>query len=704
MLNKLSLSFVFILAMTFMSCQKAAEVQSNNNNNPGTPINKVAPDGFNYQTTKAVAVSISALTNTNKPIAGVPVSVYSTANGTIGQLLFKGITNAQGQIVTRATIPSYMDTVVVDANFVGLIHNALVTVVGNSLNCILGGSNGYGGNVVGTLSMNESKSAAIANTIIRGTNSVNGTHVSMDLNGIKTDTKFSYLGDYDNSGKPKYLTTPGDEISVDMLNTINVSLPESYKVPNLHPEYITKDATSNIVIIEDAEVWLTFTYEGAGYKNALGFYTYDSKTPPQSVADIDEITFVFPNASLKGSGGNLNSGDKVNIGKFKAGTTIGLVLFQDAWNGRNVSVGATALFSNENLNPEKDESLRKHNVLLKYKDTYIIGFEDITRDNYSCDQDFNDLMIYATSNPITAIDTDGVKDAEKPVDTDGDGVMDVFDVYPSDPERAYINYYPSKDNWGTLAFEDMFPSSGDYDMNDLVISYRYTMVSNAKNDVVEMTAEYQPLANGAAYHNGFGVQFPFAPDMIKSATGQKVTSNLSKLNGNGTEAGQKKAVIMAIDDVSAWLFNPGGAYFANTRMEYDKVTTPPVSIFISFVTPISSSTLDIANNNPFLVSNQRRPYEVHLPGFAPTDLADLSLLGTGEDNSDPKSNRYYVTKDNHPWALNFASGFVHPIENAAINDAYLHFFDWAQSGGTSYRDWYSNTGSGYRNTSKLFTK
>ncbi len=703
MLNKLSLSFVVLLALTIMSCQKAADVQSNNNN-PVTPINKVAPDGFNYQTTKAVAVNISALTNANKPISGVPVNVYSTSNGSIGKLLFKGITNTQGQIITEASIPSYMDTLVVDANFVGLIHNALVTVRGNSMNCTLGGADGYSGNVVGTLSVNESKSTAIANTIIRGTNSVNGTHVSMDLNGIKTDTKFSYLGDYDASGRPKYLTTPGDEISVDMLKTINASLPESYKVPKLHPEYITKGATSNIVIKEDADVWLTFTYEGAGYRNALGFYTYDSKNPPQSVADISEIKFVFPNSSLKGAGGNLVSGDKVKIGTFKAGTTIGLVLFQDAWNGKDVNVAATALFSNDNLNPEKDETLRKHNVLLKYNDTYIIGFEDIRRDYASCDQDFNDLLIYATSNPVTAIDTDGVNEAEKPTDTDGDGVMDIFDAFPTDPERAYINYYPSQDTWGTLAFEDMFPSSGDYDLNDLVMSYRYTMISNARNNVVEMNAEYQPLANGAAYKNAFAVQFPFAANLIKSATGQKVSTGLAKLNGNGTEAGQSKAVIMPFDDVSAVLFNPGGAYFANTRMDYDKVKTDPISVFISFVTPISTSTLNIANSNPFLISNQRRGYEVHLPGFAPTDLADLKLLGTGEDDSDPKSNRYYVTKDNHPWALNFAGSFIHPIESAAINTAYLRFFDWAQSGGTSYRDWYSNTGSGYRNNSNLFTK
>jgi len=179
---------------------------------------------------------------------------------------------------------------------------------------------------------------------------------------------------------------------------------------------------------------------------------------------------------------------------------------------------------------------------------------------------------------------------------------------------------------------------------------------------------------------------------------------LAKLRANGTEEGQRKAVIMPFDDVSAVLFNPGGAYFANTRMDFDKVKADPISVYINFSIPISTSTLDIGNINPFLISNQRRGHEVHLPGFAPTDLADLKLLGTGEDNSDPKSNRYYVTKDNHPWALNFADGFIHPIENAAINTAYGHFFDWAQSGGINFPDWYSNTKSDYRKTANLFTK
>ena len=63
-----------------------------------------------------------------------------------------------------------------------------------------------------------------------------------------------------------------------------------------------------------------------------------------------------------------------------------------------------------------------------------------------------------------------------------------------------------------------------------------------------------------------------------------------------------------------------------------------------------------------------------------------------------------MTKKNYPWALNFSGDFKYPIEQAAINTAYLHFFDWAASGGASYKDWYSNTGAGYRNTSNIYTK
>lgn len=700
MFSKASLPIFLLVLLVFTSCKKVAETDTTN---PSVnPANKIAPDGFNYVTTKDVNITITTLTNRNKAIPGVPVSIYSLSNGVRGQLIFKGVTNSQGMLVAKNNMSAYKDTVVVDANYVGLIQNVLVTTTDNTLNCTVGGSNGYSGNIVGVLQSNAGP--ANAANLIRSAASSNGGMVSMDINGVKTNTKFSYLGTYNSNGRPNYLEALGDEIGLDMLNTINASLPEQKKVPELHPEYIANDATTNINVREDAEVWITFVHEGAGYRNALGFYTYDTKTPPTSLADITEIKFIYPNASLKGSSGEMVSGDKVKLGTFKAGTTIGLVLFQNAWNGRDVSVGATALFSDANLNPEADANLRKHNVFLQYQNTFLIGFEDIKRDNSGCDQDFNDLIVYATSNPITAIDTKGVQEAEKTLDADGDGVLDELDQFPNDATKAYISYYPSQNNWGTLAFEDLFPYAGDYDINDMVIGYRYTMVSNAQNNVVEMTADYKPLANGASYQNGFGVQFPFAPSLIKSVTGQNVATGLAKFNANGTEAGQSKAVIIPIDNMYSVLKYPSGAFFVNTRVDMEKTTGTLVSVLIQFNSPITPATLNIAYSNPFLISNQRRGYEVHLPGFAPTDLADITLFGTGSDDSKPSSNRYYVSKDNYPWALNFAETFLYPIEEAAFNTAYLHFFEWAKTGGTTYKDWYSNTGVGYRIDSKIYNK
>lgn len=42
-------------------------------------------------------------------------------------------------------------------------------------------------------------------------------------------------------------------------------------------------------------------------------------------------------------------------------------------------------------------------------------------------------------------------------DSDGDGVPDHFDDYPDDPEKAFNNFFFNEGNFGTLAFEDLWP-------------------------------------------------------------------------------------------------------------------------------------------------------------------------------------------------------------------------------------------------------
>ncbi|WP_420571111.1 DUF4114 domain-containing protein [Kordia sp.] len=239
---------------------------------------------------------------------------------------------------------------------------------------------------------------------------------SMFATVATTAQSYQYLGDYTSNGTPLYLETPGDNVSVETLEMISNSIPESYPVPDYNPHYISSGYDTNLEINQTADIWVTFISEGAGYRNVLGFYTYDINNPSPTPPIDEDITIIFPNASALGSGGGLQVGDKVKIGTFPAGTGIGWVLLANAWSSSASTVGngLWKLYSNPDYNPEADENLRYHNVLLNDPDNerIILGFEDIRRDYGSCDNDFNDAVFYVTANPYTALKTTNYADIE----------------------------------------------------------------------------------------------------------------------------------------------------------------------------------------------------------------------------------------------------------------------------------------------------
>ncbi|WP_340064979.1 DUF4114 domain-containing protein [Ascidiimonas aurantiaca] len=220
---------------------------------------------------------------------------------------------------------------------------------------------------------------------------------------------YRFLGSYDSDGVPDYLDV-SDVVSQETLDTIHLALPEGFPVPDYNPQYISSGYDTDVILSEDAEVWVTFVGEGAGYQNVLGFYTYDTSQPRTSAPNTEEITIIFPNVSARGSGGGLEVGNKVKIGTFEAGTGIGWVLLANAWSNGSVGNGLWKLFSNPDFNPESDPSLRYHNVLLSDPDNerIILGFEDIRRDYGSCDNDFNDALFYVTANPFSAISAENI--------------------------------------------------------------------------------------------------------------------------------------------------------------------------------------------------------------------------------------------------------------------------------------------------------
>lgn len=252
------------------------------------------------------------------------------------------------------------------------------------------------------------------------------TLATLSILGTGFAQDYKFLGEYTVDGTPKYFDTK-DEVSQETLQLISDALPEGFPVPDYNPQYITSGYDTDIVLEDNADVWVTFVGEGAGYKNVLGFYTYDADNPSSEAPQPEDITIVFPNVSAKNSGGSLEVGHKVKIGRFPAGTGIGWVLLANGWKGR-VTSGLWQLFSNTDYNPEADERLRYHNVLLNDPDNerIILGFEDIRRDYASCDQDFNDALFYITANPYTAIKTQNYNKItdHAPVSSGNDGGLE----------------------------------------------------------------------------------------------------------------------------------------------------------------------------------------------------------------------------------------------------------------------------------------
>jgi LruC domain-containing protein len=271
-------------------------------------------------------------------------------------------------------------------------------------------------------------------------------------------------------------------------------------------------------------------------------------------------------------------------------------------------------------------------------------------------------------------------------DTDGDGVADSMDDYPNDPTRAFNNY-SSTGPGSTVAFEDQWPKKGDFDMNDLVMAYKYNVITNAQNVVVQVIGYFSLIASGTTNGSAFGVQFPIPSGSVKGLTGGTL------------EAGQDKAVVILFTNVRS------ATQFWNTQPGVPQST--PILYTINFNVINGPLLNDFGTEyNPFIVNyvNQSRR-EVHLPGQLPTTLADVSVFGTEDDATSISAGQYYLTKAGLPYAISVpTSTFNYPIEQTDITLAYLHFADWAQSGGTLYKDWFSNTAAGYRNPSLIYTK
>lgn len=233
---------------------------------------------------------------------------------------------------------------------------------------------------------------------------------------------------------------------------------------------------------------------------------------------------------------------------------------------------------------------------------------------------------------------------------EGDGDQD-----PSYEEVETLPY--------TYLFEDNWPTTGDYDMNDLVIGIQ---INNKKIGGKTESAKiiYTLYATGATKQIGVGFQLDGIPASAVS----------------GAEQGQTNAVIQLFSDAHSLLGSS-----ERTPINTYKITAEPVvnEVTVNFNTPIDG-VMNVNNFNLFIVTNgfdSDRRNEVHIAGYKGTDKAASSDNSTAD---------YVSNETGLMWALSIPSQdfATYPKETIRIDDAYEGFGSWIKGDNTP--GWYLN--------------
>ncbi len=652
---KTTFNFLIIIALIslfFSGCSHK------NNEDTFIPVKDlVVADDFNWKVDRTVEISLEVFTNENAPVENIAFEIYNADPRGASTEIAKGATTSDGKFITLINIPTCLNKIWA----VGYMSTVEIPIVNDHASYTFGG----------------------ATKQIQGATQAPPRVVS----------PWSYLPNitFSSNGVPSSMTTAPIEAS--FLQRLDATLPEYKAVPTFHPSYLATSNQTDIKIDQAADVWITFVHEGASYLNSMGFFTYPSGSVPQTTAQVGAKTIVFPNASLSGSGGGLQAGNTIHLGVFQPGTTVGWFVVANGFTSNSgVSTSQPIYYSLSQLNPENVATKKQHSILFHdtISDRLLVSFEDMNRTSGS-DDDFNDMIFFVTVNPITAVDLTQVQPMDPSADRDGDGITDVLDNYPDDVQLAFNNYTFGQNSWGTLSFEDLWPSMGDYDFNDLVVDYNYNQITKAGNLVKKVDMQFKLRAIGARNPNGFAVELPFASSNITNIQ----TSHPALFEH---EIGSKAVFRFFNSAFDLIPQQPNSFINTQSNQSYHQ----PVVFSVSFLltTPVSiTSVTPTPPYNPFIFVNGNRSHEIHLPGYTATGRMDTTLFGTYNDDS--LHNRWFKTADNLPWAVNIPSSWNYPSEGAQLTRAYKKFQNWAQTSGRSYTDWYLNS-DGYRDQNYLY--
>ncbi|MFA6770312.1 MAG: LruC domain-containing protein, partial [Bacteroidales bacterium] len=239
-----------------------------------------------------------------------------------------------------------------------------------------------------------------------------------------------------------------------------------------------------------------------------------------------------------------------------------------------------------------------------------------------------------------------------------------------------------------------WPIKGDYDLNDLVVLFRVTSITNSSNQITKLHFDYNLIAAVAIKQLSAGFQLDnVMASNIKSVTGQLLGGGTPFATEiSGVETGVAKAIIPLFNGTKAVVSYSG---FLNT-VPGEYTSTPEKRVTVEFNSPVNQSEITMGSFNFFIVADTRGK-EIHTPGYLATEKFNSTFVSGGSLH--PSDN--FKTADGMMWGLMFPEGFSYPSEKNSIIDAYTHFAAWATSGGNQYPDWYLDK-PGYRDQELIY--
>ena len=271
-------------------------------------------------------------------------------------------------------------------------------------------------------------------------------------------------------------------------------------------------------------------------------------------------------------------------------------------------------------------------------------------------------------------------------DIDEDGLYDQFDADPNDPNltidvgnnllKSASVIKPSTSNY--VIFEDLWPSKGDYDFNDLVVKSTFSWERGKGNYIEEISGVCDVEWIGAGMDLGLGFEL---------------------FEAKGTNLNYVKDIIKGIENASE------DENVTNGFVVFNKVQDGGTGE-IEFNLKLQNRQIKDFVCIPYLFRTGEKSHQVRPFGAPPTKSQEMSMFRTLNDASPTEwsweegkrfkyplsgEDAFYRSPENHPWGIEFMAKSFRPVkEKTSILKGYPKFTEWAESGGKKEKDWYNH--------------